>query len=42
MISQIELNLNELPELEKKVAEYILANAKEVLRMTIYELMEQT
>lgn len=38
MISQIELDLNELPESEKKVAEYILANAKEVLNMTIHEL----
>ncbi|WP_339248621.1 hypothetical protein [Paenibacillus sp. FSL F4-0243] len=38
MISQIELDLNELPESEKKVAEYILANAKEVLHMTIHEL----
>ncbi|WP_143762392.1 MULTISPECIES: hypothetical protein [Paenibacillus] len=42
MISQIELDLNELPESEKKVAEYILVNAKEVLHMTIHELMEQT
>ncbi|MFD2878869.1 hypothetical protein ACFTAO_27530 [Paenibacillus rhizoplanae] len=38
MISQIELVLNELPESEKKVAEYILANAKEVMHMSIHEL----
>lgn len=38
MISQIELDLNELPEPEKKVVEYILVNAKEVLHMTIHEL----
>lgn len=38
MISQIELVLNELPESEKKVAEYILANAKEVMHMTIHDL----
>ncbi|MNO57115.1 putative HTH-type transcriptional regulator YbbH [compost metagenome] len=41
VISQIELVLNELPESEKKVAEYILANAKEVMHMTIHELAKK-
>ncbi|WP_232698658.1 MurR/RpiR family transcriptional regulator [Brevibacillus daliensis] len=41
MISQIELVLNELPESEKKVAEYILSNAGEVMHMTIHELAKK-
>ena len=41
MISQIELVRNELPESEKKVAEYILANAKDVMYMSIHELAKK-
>lgn len=39
--SQIELVLSELPISEKKVAQYILLNGKEVVNMTVHELAKE-
>ncbi|WP_459501868.1 MurR/RpiR family transcriptional regulator [Bacillus sp. C1] len=39
--TQVELVLGELPDSEKKIAEYILSHAKEVTQMTIHQLAKE-
>lgn len=40
IILRIESLLNQLPKSEKKIAQYILENPKDIVRMTIYELAD--
>ncbi len=42
ILSQIEFALDELPVSEKKVAEYVLKNSKDVINMPINELAEKS